>query len=71
MPLGFWNVAGEGHRVLAGAFAIQGVQPQRTASVEVAKFIDGPENRQPLDVFSADGNANKPSGFRKTTTRHN
>ena len=31
--------------MLAAAFATQGVQPQRTVSVEVAKFIDGPENR--------------------------
>ena len=71
VPLGFQNIAGEGHRVLAAAFATQGVQPQRTVSVVVAKFTDGPETRQPLDVFSADGNANKPNGFRKTTTRPN
>ena len=43
--------------MLAGAIAPQGVQPQRPVPVELAEFIDGPNDRQPLDVLPTDGDA--------------
>ena len=49
--------------MLPGAVSSQGVQAERPVSVVLGKLVDGPNDSQPLDVFTAEGDAEEPSGL--------
>ncbi len=61
-------VASDGDRVLSATVAFQGVQAQRSVSVELAESVGSSQDCESLDIFAANWNIEEPISGRKAQT---